>query len=402
MGLATNRCRMRLANCPEAPNPSLRASAAPSIITLESPPRNLSESISRIGKLGPETMGYLLLIVGLLVYYIAIWLLATPILRPRSVVTCYQAPAGLSPAAVRYVWMGGEGMWSGGADARSLAAMLADLAYRKQISIQCSGAELGLQRTPNLASGHLTDEERRVVCRLLPSTQIYSVAFDGCITYTPTRFELEKTLWFNLRDSYFTGNLRYRLIGIAATLAGVFLVCYGHASQWGSGKAIPVAALLAVAIAMGSLAIEQLRDAPRLGIIGSWLRPLAPYLTSAGLAIILTVVLFQWTNGAFAVFAAATLVINLLFGTWLRAPTPLGRQTLDEIAGYREFLESVERPILDAMSATDQTITGVDEHLGYVIALDVRDHWGDKLTSAIAQVMDQEERAANSPHAVDC
>ena len=338
-------------------------------------------------------MGYLLLIVGLLVYYVAVWLLATPIVRQRSLVTCYHAPAGLSPAAVRYVWMGGEGMWSGGADARSMAAMLADLAYRKQISIQGSGAELGIQRTPNLAAVHLTDEERRVVCRLLPSTQIYSVAFDGRITYTPTRFELEK---------YFTGNLRYRLIGIAATLAGAFLACHGYASQWGSGKAVPVAALLAVAIAMGSLAIEQVRDASRLGFIGPWLRPLAPYLTSAGLAIILAVVLFQWTNEVFAVFAAATLVINLLFGTWLRAPTPLGRQTLDKIAGYREFLESVERPVLDAMTATDQTSAAVDEHLGYVIALDVRDHWGDKLTSAIAQVMDQEERAANSPHTVDC
>jgi hypothetical protein len=339
-------------------------------------------------------MWYLLPIIGLLVYYVAVWQRATPMLRPRSVATRYHAPAGLSPAAVRYVWMGGEGLWSGGADARSLAAMLADLAYRKQLSIQTSGDEFGLQRTPNVASSPLTEEEERVICRLLPSTEVYGVEFDGRIFYTPTRFELEKALWNSLRDTHFTGNMRYRLVGIAATLLWALLVCSAHGPQWGSEKALPTVVLLGVGIALGSLAIDQLRNAPRLGFAGPWLRPLAQYLVSAGLAVAAIIAFSHMTTGAFAVSAAAMLVLNLLFGTWLRAPTSLGRQTLEEIAGYREFLQSVERPRLDTLLNADQPFTaGLDEHLGYVIALDVRDHWGDKLTTAIAHVLDQEERA---------
>src|ERR1041385_3490456 len=190
-------------------------------------------------------MLYVLLIGGLLVYYLLVWLRATPILRPRSVVTRYHSPAGLSPAAVRYVWMGGEAVWSGGADARSLAAMLADLSYRRQISIQTSDAAFALQRTPTVGSSPLGSEEKRWICRLLPSTDLYNVAFDGRMFYSPARFELEKSLWFDLQDSYFTSNLRYRLIGITVTLVGTFVLCYQHLSRWSSEKAFPAVALLA-------------------------------------------------------------------------------------------------------------------------------------------------------------
>ncbi len=341
-------------------------------------------------------MGYLLPIVGLLVYYMLVWQRATPALRPRSVVTRYQPPAGLAPAAVRYVWMGGEGVCSGGADARSLAAMLADLAYRKQLSIQTSAGEFALQRTPQAASSPLTGDEELVISRMLPSTQACGLEFDGRILYGPARFELEKALWHNLRDIYFTGNLRYRLVGIAATLAWAFADSFALASQWGSEKALPTVALLGAGIALGSLAIDHLQDAPRLGFAGPWLRPLAPYLVSAGLAVAAIVTFSHMENAAFAATAAAMLVINLLFGTWLRAPTALGRQALEEIAGYRDFLQSVERPRLDALLAGDQCFTtGIDEHLGYIIALDVRDHWGDKLTAAIDRVLEQEDRAMN-------
>lgn len=339
-------------------------------------------------------MWYLLPPIALFVYYLMVWQRATSMLRPRSVITRYHAPGGLSPSAVRYVWMGGSGLWSGGADARSLAAMLADLAHRKQLSIELSGSEFVLQRTPNGGTSPLTDEEQTVICRLLPSTELYAVKFDGRIFYTPARFELEKALWYSLRDTYFTENMRYRLMGAGAMLLSAYIVATLYASQWHSDAAIPAVGLLFAAVMLGSLAIDQLQDAPRLGVAGTWLRPAAPYLVSGGLAVAGIVVFSHIANQAFAVSAVAMLALNLLFGVRLRAPTSLGRQTLDEIAGYREFLESVERPVLDALTADGKSLAArIDEHLGYLIALDVRDHWGDKLTTSIVQVLDQEERS---------
>ncbi len=347
-------------------------------------------------------MPYLFLIGGLLVYYVSVWLRATPILRPHSVVTRYQPPAGLSPAGVRYVWMGGEGVWSGGADARSVAATLADLAYRQHISIQASGTAFALQRTPAAGSGPLTYDEKSWISRLLPSTELCPLEFDGRMFYSPARYELEKSLWYNLQDRYYTTNLKYRLIGIALSLVGVFVLCSRQGPQANSENAVVAVALLAAGIALGSLAIDQLRNAPRLGFVGPWLRPAAPYVMSAVLAVIMAAVFSRIMDAALGITAAAIVVINLLFGVWLRAPTTVGKRTLDEIAGYREFLESVERPVMDRMARAEQSgeFAG-DEHLAYLIALDVRDDWGDKLTAAISHVIAQEEVATNTPHAVD-
>ena len=343
-------------------------------------------------------MWYLLSPVGLLIYYVVVWRCATRTLRQMaSVVTRYHPPAGLSSAAVRYVWIDGDGVWSGGADARSLAALLVDLAFRKQLSIRTDGGKYVLQRTLASDSASLADEEAAIITVLLPTSQPFAIEFLERDPYTPTRSAIEKALWNNLHDKYFSGNIRYRVVGVATMLLWAFVICLLDAPQWRSNTLTVVVALLGAGVAVGTFLIDKLRKAPNLGAAGAWLRPLAPYLVSAGLGVIGIAVFSQMANEAFAFSAIAMLVLNLAFGVLLRAPTSVGRQTLDEIAGYREFLQSVERLRLDPMTAADQPfMAGLDEHLGYVIALDVRDHWGDKLTKAIDDVLRKEDRCPSS------
>lgn len=68
------------------------------------------------------------LVLGLAAYYLCAWLLAGRKPRRQAVVVRYEPPAGLSPAAARYVF-------TMGCDGRSLAAILAQLAARRIISI---------------------------------------------------------------------------------------------------------------------------------------------------------------------------------------------------------------------------------------------------------------------------
>src|SRR6266404_3256964 len=98
-------------------------------------------------------MVYWLATIGLLIYYLVVWRRATRRLRPDAVVVRYRPPADLSPAAARYLLLGGAGLWSGGADARTLAALLADLAFRKQVSIWVEGGKYKVKRT---APDHFT------------------------------------------------------------------------------------------------------------------------------------------------------------------------------------------------------------------------------------------------------
>jgi len=332
-------------------------------------------------------MQYWFPIIVMLIYYLVVWRRATRRLRPDAVVVRYGPPSNLSPAAARYLLLGGAGIWSGGADARTLAALLADLAFRKQVSIWVEGGKYKVQRTAPDHFTLATDEDAAITDILI--NQPRAIEFTGPILYTRARFAVEKALWFSLRDRYFTGNMPYRLVGVAAMLLWAIVVCQ-HAPQWQADAPVIAVALLGGGMAVGTVLTNLLRNSPRLGAAGPWLRPVAPYLVSAALALIV-VPLLSNADQAFAIAATAMLTISLVFGVKLQAPTALGRQALDEIAGYIAYLQSVECLRLDRLTAPDQPF-GANEHLRYVIALDVRDHWGDNLTSAIDHVLKQEAR----------
>ena len=78
----------------------------------------------------------------------------------------------------------------------------------------------------------------------------------------------------------------------------------------------------------------------------------------------------------------AVVVLNVVWACLLKAPTRLGRERLDELAGYRRFLVSVEQDRMNRLNAPDAPPTVLAEHLPYAIALDVKEAWGDHLTDA--------------------
>ena len=47
-------------------------------------------------------------------------------------------------------------------------------------------------------------------------------------------------------------------------------------------------------------------------------------------------------------------VVNLVWAPFLKRRSPLGRQTADEIAGFRQFLETVEHDPLNRIDSDDQ------------------------------------------------
>ena len=71
--------------------------------------------------------------------------------------------------------------------------------------------------------------------------------------------------------------------------------------------------------------------------------------------------------------------INIAAFPALRRLTPLGRQTLEQIEGFRQFLDKVEQDRMRRMSAADELAGSSMEFVPYAIALEVREAWGDHL-----------------------
>jgi hypothetical protein len=106
---------------------------------------------------------------------------------------------------------------------------------------------------------------------------------------------------------------------------------------------------------------------------------------TAAIAIFGSAIVFMLTKLAagvspsFAWMVVALLAINLGWAPQLKRRTKLGRELLDQIAGFRQFLEKVEQDRMDRLAPSASTPADLDRYVPYAIALEVKEAWGDHL-----------------------
>ena len=87
-------------------------------------------------------------------------------------------------------------------------------------------------------------------------------------------------------------------------------------------------------------------------------------------------------------------VLNVLFFALMKAPTKLGRELLDEIAGFRMFLATAEHNRMKMADAPEMSEHLYATHLPYALAMDMELAWSDRFTNllkrAIPDPMDYE------------
>ncbi len=82
---------------------------------------------------------------------------------------------------------------------------------------------------------------------------------------------------------------------------------------------------------------------------------------------------------AFGTVTLLVILVNTFAAPFLGTYTSTGRQLMDEIQGFRQFLQRVEQDRLNRLNPTDRAVQADHEYLPYAIALDVREAWGDHL-----------------------
>jgi uncharacterized membrane protein len=103
--------------------------------------------------------------------------------------------------------------------------------------------------------------------------------------------------------------------------------------------------------------------------------------------IALIIALIGWSvfggNIAIAiVFFAVCFAVNLLFGFLYEQPTALGRKRLDELAGYKMYMQYADRERIRLMNPPNLDFEHFEANLPYAIALDVADQWSQKFDQA--------------------
>ena len=114
-----------------------------------------------------------------------------------------------------------------------------------------------------------------------------------------------------------------------------------------------------------------------------------------GAALAFIFAFFMYSGFPFAEFMAdapwpviigtgALLLTNYLFYQWLKAPTLAGRRLLDEIEGFRHYLEVAEEDEIALEGAPVFNSDIYEAYLPYAIALDLENAWTARLDRAIA------------------
>ena len=80
----------------------------------------------------------------------------------------------------------------------------------------------------------------------------------------------------------------------------------------------------------------------------------------------------------------AILAMHYFFYQWLKAPTLAGRRLLDQIEGFKHYLQVAEDDEIAMRNAPDFSTDIYETWLPYAIALGIENEWTAKLNHAVA------------------
>ena len=277
----------------------------------------------------------------LLVYYLRVWHRVGRDPPGQIIVPRYEPPAGLSPAAMRFLRRMAY-------DDRCFAAAVLSLAVQGALRIeQESGGLLNRTRKFTLHRADApTDaalgEDERVLCdRLFAAASSVELDNANHVVLSGAKLEHLRALKARYMPSAFRANGVWHALGIALSLLiGVF------------GVLIPAA---------------------KGGFGPSWW--------------------FMTTPGRVALAAVGVaLVANVAFGRLLKAPSVAGRATMDHVEGFRMYLEVAEGDELKLIDAPPLTVRLYERYLPAALALEVEQHWAERFATVFAT-----QAAAHTP-----
>jgi uncharacterized membrane protein YgcG len=335
-------------------------------------------------------------LILVLLYYLIVWFRVGRDPAKSSIMPIYEPPAGVSPAAMRYLVRMGF-------DDKTFAAAVIDMAVKKFLSIKENDGVFTLQRS----SGDkklLAPEESAAAARLFGKSRgkdddsVGDGPGRSIVVLKPNNDALRKAVTAvkkSLHDAedkiYFVANQRYMIPGLVLS-AGVLVAMVvaetgdrqfvlGFFSVWLTGWSIAVFFFIRNAV--------HLWKGVRAG--GSMARDLKKQARSSTLfalpftaAEIGALYLLAWFMSVLVVLILAALVgINLLFHWLLKAPTRAGRDLLDKIEGFRMFLRAVDADRLNRLTPPDKTPELFEKYLPYAVALDSEHAWAQQFSSVL-------------------
>jgi hypothetical protein len=319
----------------------------------------------------------------LFLFYLAAWIRIGREPKPGVVVPRYEPPNGFSPAAVRF-------LTTGTTDGRSFAAVIAQLALRGCLRVESENGKYKLSRLMSdpTTEASLAPEETITLAALFeggPSIEL-SPGLDQRNQAQNARyvFHIHQELNQKLGGKYLTRHPGIIALGVLGTFISALSLAAIAQGPDPTGAVFFTVWILFCGLAIGMMFELSFATAWRTTFRSGkgWLTLLpgsAAIAIFGGAIVLLLTKLAAGVSLSFAWMVVALLAVNLGWGPQLKRRTKLGRDLLDQIAGFRQFLEKVEQDQMNRMKPSGEISTDLDRFMPYAIALEVKEAWGDHL-----------------------
>ncbi len=318
------------------------------------------------------------LVLLLFIYFMIVWSRYGRDSREGTIIPLFEPPLNLSPAAMRFISRMGE-------DQKTLTAAIVSLATKAYLSIQDLSGTFSLVKQTNTPA--LPPEEEAIAKELFSTSTSLTLKNSNRTEINLAESALTQSLKANYQSKYFLTNTKYFVYGVLFSLLilgaiilsaedqheALFAVAW--ISVWSVGslilvmKAIKGIFKLFAYFTFGNLTSALFYTVFAAVFIGA--EVLAAFAFTEKLPVMIIVSLI------------GVIALDVIFYILLKAPTVEGRKLMDQIAGFKLFLNTTERFRLEMFHAPEKTPEMFEKYLPYAIALDIENSWGKQFEDTI-------------------
>ena len=334
-----------------------------------------------------DNLSWVILLIGLAVllsYYLLAWVMVGRDPEAGVIITRYEPPPGLTPATARFV----ERM---DYDHKTFAAAIVNLAVKGLVEISEADKTYTLKRTGKVAE-NLAPGEKALLKHLFRDLQGGSITLKqkNHATIRKALKAHEAALRRNNEKLYFMRNRVWLVPGILLSVLIFAGVIYGL-----PGTEIKMTGLfLSVWLSFWTLGVFTLGSK----VWRAWRSIGSPTDTIGAIFITLFAIPFFaaeiFVAGLLATQVSATIpaalisaiCLGVLFHHLLKAPTRSGRRLLDQLEGFRQFLDVAERDEMNFRNPPEKTPQLFERYLPYALALGVEQRWMERFAGLFTQL----------------
>ncbi|SDG39624.1 DUF2207 domain-containing protein [Pelagibacterium luteolum] len=303
-----------------------------------------------------------------------------------TIIPRFYPPKGYSPALTHYIHRMG---WQN-SGWLAYSAALVSLAVKGLVEIEKAGKTTIITVTDKAPDAPLPPGEAVALSDLAPLSPVTIDKTSGP-KLAQSRTNVMQALEKENRAVYFKNNVAFVVLGILLGLGClVGMVVLGVLDP----LFVFIAAFAAVFLSVLGLAARSMWQGTgigrfiALGIIGIFA------LNFSSMAIDL----FRWTPIDFPFVAAVSIIaITLVFAILMRAPTVHGRKLMDEIDGFKMYIETAEKERLNMSGEPEMTTQRFEAVLPYAMALGVEKPWSERFQNDLARNAVKDAGAGYSP-----